>query len=71
MTIPVEDMIPASQQDRLSLLSRLEQVPLKVQPKEDQEPILNSFTSDELEDYYMDLRPFMQRHPFLIHSTAR
>lgn len=70
MAIPVEDMIPATQKDRLELLGKLEQVPLKIRAKEDQEPILNSFTADELEDYFVDLRPFMQRHPFLIHADA-
>ncbi|GMH33746.1 hypothetical protein BSKO_01580 [Bryopsis sp. KO-2023] len=66
----VEDMIPATQKDRLDLLARLEQVPLKIRAKEDQEPILGSFTMDEMEQYYVDLRPFMQRQPFLIQSNA-
>lgn len=71
MATPVEDMIPASQEDRMALLSRLEQVPLRIRVKEDQEPILNSFSHEELEELYLDLRPFMQKHPFLIHSNAR
>eukprot|EP00210_Caulerpa_lentillifera_P000973 g938.t1 len=63
-------LIPDTQEERLELLQRLEQVPLKIRAKADQEPILNSLTESDLEDCYMDLRPFMQRHPFCIHSTS-
>ena len=56
-------------QERLTLLERLEQRPLKVRPKEDYERIVRSLTEEELESM-MDLRPFMQRNPFVVQADA-
>jgi chloride channel 7 len=53
----------------LTLLERLEQRPLKVRPKEDYERIVRSLTEEELESM-MDLRPFMQRNPFVVQADA-
>jgi len=64
-------LIPTTQEDRIETLSKLEQVPLKLRANVDQEPILSSLTEEDLNDKYIDLRPFMQRHPFCIHSSAR
>eukprot|EP00803_Ostreobium_quekettii_P009999 evm.model.scf_3183.3 EVM.evm.TU.scf_3183.3 scf_3183:12151-15815(-) len=56
-----KSMIPVMQEQRLALLEKLEQVPLKVRPKEEQDAILRGLSDDELSDCYVDLRPFMQR----------
>ena len=64
-------LVPDTQAERQECLQLLEQVPLKIRAKADQEPILNSLSKTDLEECYMDLRPFMQRHPFCIHSNAR
>lgn len=64
-------LIPLSQRARLDLLQKLEQVPLKLRANVDQEPILNSLSAYDMDECYLDLRPFMQRHPFCIHSNAR
>ncbi|GMH42780.1 hypothetical protein BSKO_10699 [Bryopsis sp. KO-2023] len=64
------DMIPHTQPERLSVLERLEQVPLKIRAKEDQERILSSFTAEEMETFIIDLRPFIQKHPFCINANA-
>ena len=56
-------------QERLNLLERLEQRPLKVRPKEDYERIVCGLSNAELESM-IDLRPFMQRNPFVIQADA-
>jgi len=53
----------------LNLLERLEQRPLKVRPKEDYERIVRGLSETELESM-MDLRPFMQRNPFVVQADA-
>ena len=56
-------------QERLNLLERLEQRPLKVRPKEDYERIVRGLSAAEL-DSMIDLRPFMQRNPFVVQADA-
>ena len=56
-------------QARLKLLQKLEQRPLKLRPKDDQEPIIRSLGPQQLEQM-LDLRPFMQRNPFVVHADA-
>ncbi len=56
-------------QERLKLLEKLEQRPLKLRPKDDQEPIIRSLGPQQLEQM-LDLRPFMQRNPFVVHADA-
>ena len=56
-------------QARLKLLEKLEQRPLKLRPKDDQEPIIRSLGPQQLEQM-LDLRPFMQRNPFVVHADA-
>ena len=53
----------------MSLLEKLEQRPLKIRCKEDQEIIIRSLSGPELE-MLIDLRPFMQRNPFIVHADA-
>lgn len=65
-----DGLIPTNQKERLEMLDALEQVPLKVNVKTEEDEILNAFTEDELEKYYLDLRPFIQQHPFCIHENA-
>lgn len=56
-------------QERMQLLEKLENRPLKVRCKEDQEKIIRSLSGPELE-MLVDLRPFMQRNPFIVHADA-
>lgn len=56
-------------QERLQLLERLEQRPLKVRPKEDYERIVRGLSTADLE-CMLDLRPFMQRTPFVVQADA-
>ena len=56
-------------QARLKLLEKLEQRPLKLRPKDDQEPIIRSLGPAQMEQM-LDLRPFMQRNPFVVHADA-
>lgn len=56
-------------QARMKLLEKLEQRPIKLRPKDDQEPIIRSLPAAQL-DMMMDLRPFMQRNPFVVHADA-
>ena len=56
-------------QERGRLLERLEQRPLKLRPKEDVERIIRGLSAAE-EDLLMDLRPFMQRNPFVVQADA-
>lgn len=62
-------MLLLSVQERLNLLERLEQRPLKVRPKEDYERIVRGLSAAEL-DSMIDLRPFMQRNPFVVQADA-
>ena len=55
-------------QERLSLLERLEQRPLKVR-REEQDALLRGLSSADL-DLLLDMRPFMQRNPCMVHSDA-
>ncbi|KAL3138646.1 hypothetical protein ABBQ32_006406 [Trebouxia sp. C0010 RCD-2024] len=66
---PASARIPRSQEERIELLDKLEQFPLKIRAKEEQESILRGLTDDE-RHMYIDLRPFMQRTPFLVHANA-
>lgn len=56
-------------QERGRLLERLEQRPLKLRPKEDVERVIRGLSAAE-EDLLMDLRPFMQRNPFVVQADA-
>jgi chloride channel 7 len=56
-------------QARLKLLERLEQRPLKLRPKDDGEAVLRSLPPACMEQL-VDLRPFMQRNPFVVHADA-
>lgn len=56
------------QEGRYALLGSLEQFPLKIRSDEE-DSILSSLDEAELE-MVMDLRPFMQRTPFIIHGNA-
>ena len=53
----------------MNLLERLEQRPLKVRPKEDYERIVRGLSAADLESM-IDLRPFMQRNPFVVQADA-
>lgn len=56
-------------QERMTLLERLEQRPLKVRAKDDQDAILRALAEEDLE-LLVDVRPFMQRNPFIVHADA-
>ena len=60
---------PCAGQERLRLLERMEQRPLKLRPKEDAERVFSGLTPAE-EGMLMDLRPFMQRNPFVVQADA-
>lgn len=55
----------------MKLLGQLEQVPLKIRAKKDQEKILSAFDDEEMESFIIDLRPFIQKNPFCINAGAR
>lgn len=56
------------QDERLELLGKLEQLPLKVRTEE-QEGLLQGLTNAELA-MWLDLRPYMQRTPFVVQGNA-
>lgn len=62
-------VLPTSNDDVLTLHSQVEPYPMRICPKTDQEVILQSLPSEEMENF-LDLRPFMQRHPFFVHGNA-
>jgi chloride channel 7 len=57
------------QEERLALLDALQQLPLKVRPEE-QEGILAGLSAQELASGALDLRPYMQRTPFVLQARA-
>ncbi|KAK9808763.1 hypothetical protein WJX72_003174 [[Myrmecia] bisecta] len=61
--------VPKDQKARYALLAKLEQFPLKIRIKEDQDGIFRDLTTGDLEQM-IDLRPFMQRTPFIVHGNA-
>lgn len=53
----------------MRLLEKLENRPLKIRCKEDQEKIIRILAGSEME-LLVDMRPFMQRDPFIVQSDA-
>ena len=53
----------------MRLLGLLENRPLKIRCKSDQEQIIRGLSGHDL-DMLVDLRPFMQRNPFIVHADA-
>eukprot|EP00891_Asterochloris_glomerata_P005649 jgi/Astpho2/5649/gw1.00079.232.1_t len=66
---PANSHIPSTQRERLALLEKLEQRPIKTRPKEEQDAVLRTLSPSDM-DLQVDLRPFMQRNPFVVHSDA-
>lgn len=70
--------LPRSQSQRQDMLEQLEQIPVKIRVREDQEYIFDSVLSTDLAAnssgnnsiVMVDLRPFMQRSPFVINEQA-
>ena len=56
-------------QERLHLLEKLEQRPLKLRPKDEQERVIRSLSAADME-MLVDLRPFMQRNPHVVQADA-
>ena len=56
-----------AQAARLALLEKLEPFPLKLRPAEEQEAILSGLSHAEM-GAALDLRPFMQRTPFVLQA---
>lgn len=56
-------------QDRIQLLEQLENRPIKLRAKIEQDKIIRDLSSIEKE-MFLDLRPFMQRSPYLVQSDA-
>ena len=68
---PLKKLVSAHpQEEQLALLEALEQVPLKVR-LEEQEGILGALTPEDLATCALDLRPFMQRTPFVLQARHR
>lgn len=53
--------------DRAELIETLKQIPFKAPPITE---LVKTLTADELAAR-LDIRPFMQRHPFIVHADAR
>eukprot|EP00884_Botryococcus_braunii_P018780 jgi/Botrbrau1/5586/Bobra.97_2s0016.2 len=66
---PSKSHIPATQEARYALLEKLEHIPIKIRPKQDIDEILGELKDSEM-DYWLDLRPFMQRTPFVLQGNA-
>jgi chloride channel 7 len=69
--------LPRSQSQRQDVLEQLEQIPIKIRIREDQECVFNSVLTELAANsnsddsmVMMDLRPFMQRSPFVINEQA-
>ena len=54
-------------QERLSLLEKMEQRPLKLRPKDEQEWVIRNLSPSDME-MLVDLRPFMQRNPHVVQA---
>eukprot|EP01025_Chloroclados_australasicus_P045910 TRINITY_DN5061_c0_g1_i3.p1 TRINITY_DN5061_c0_g1~~TRINITY_DN5061_c0_g1_i3.p1 ORF type:complete len:975 (-),score=102.89 TRINITY_DN5061_c0_g1_i3:1065-3989(-) len=62
--------IPNKAPKRYQLIECLEEIPMKMRLKEEQEEVLTSLTEEIIKNFYVDLRPFMRRHPYLMHEDA-
>lgn len=56
-------------QDRIQLLEQLENRPIKLRCKAEQDGIIRGLSGPEKE-MFLDLRPYMQRSPFVVQSDA-
>lgn len=62
---------PTSQSQRVDLLDKLDQIPIKLRVREEQSVILDSLlTRSSAIDVSLDLRPFMQKAPFVVNENA-
>lgn len=61
--------VPRSQGERLQALEEMQQIPLKIRVREDQEAIIASLSPEDHEAL-LDLRPFMQRSPYVVNEDA-
>lgn len=61
--------IPSSRAEQQQVLEEMQQIPLKIRVREDQEAILAGLSPSEF-DALLDLRPFMQRSPYIVNEDA-
>ncbi|EFN52659.1 hypothetical protein CHLNCDRAFT_138594 [Chlorella variabilis] len=61
--------VPRTQAERLAAVEEMQQIPLKIRVREDQEAVVAGLTLAEC-DSLLDLRPFMQRAPFVVNEDA-
>ncbi|CAD7694881.1 unnamed protein product [Ostreobium quekettii] len=61
--------LPPSDKEILELQDQLDAYPMRLSAKADQEKILSAVPAEVMERV-LDLRPFMQRQPFFVNSTA-
>eukprot|EP01023_Acetabularia_acetabulum_P047480 TRINITY_DN50035_c0_g1_i1.p1 TRINITY_DN50035_c0_g1~~TRINITY_DN50035_c0_g1_i1.p1 ORF type:complete len:360 (+),score=45.71 TRINITY_DN50035_c0_g1_i1:18-1097(+) len=64
-----EDYIPETKEDVEDLLFQLDNLPLKTHLSEQSE-ILSTLCEWDLDEYFIDLHPFMRRYPYVIHEQA-
>ncbi|CAD7699480.1 unnamed protein product, partial [Ostreobium quekettii] len=62
-------LVPTDRKEVLELHASIEPYPMRICPRTDQAAILRNITEDDMEDF-IDLRPFMQRHPFFVHADS-
>ena len=61
---------PSNEEDLLKLQGQLDAYPMRLSSKADQESVLHLLSAEDM-DAQLDLRPFMQRHPFFVNQNAR
>ena len=69
MTSPGNTQFTRALQERIDLLDQLENRPIKLRCKAEQDAIIRNLVGPEKE-MFLDLRPFMQRNPFIVQSDA-
>eukprot|EP01026_Neomeris_dumetosa_P025059 TRINITY_DN2065_c0_g1_i3.p1 TRINITY_DN2065_c0_g1~~TRINITY_DN2065_c0_g1_i3.p1 ORF type:complete len:395 (+),score=57.32 TRINITY_DN2065_c0_g1_i3:130-1314(+) len=66
---PEKEFIPKSNEKLQEMLSKLEQVPMRTHLAEEG-AILDKLSDEDLDTYFVDLRPFMKRHPYVMREDA-
>ncbi|KAL4855536.1 Chloride channel protein A [Chlorella vulgaris] len=61
--------VPRSQAERLLAVEEMQQIPIKIRVREELEAIVSALAPSDF-DALLDLRPFMQRAPFVVNEDS-
>eukprot|EP01026_Neomeris_dumetosa_P067263 TRINITY_DN65560_c0_g1_i4.p1 TRINITY_DN65560_c0_g1~~TRINITY_DN65560_c0_g1_i4.p1 ORF type:complete len:291 (-),score=32.57 TRINITY_DN65560_c0_g1_i4:68-940(-) len=66
---PPDKFLPKSTRQLRKVLEKLEEIPMRIHLSE-QESVLSTFSDKDMDEYYVDLRPYMRRYPYVLRGDA-